>query len=137
MRGNALEIYVHIPFCKRKCPYCDFLSFPCEGRAGILEDEIRKYFNALNDEIKAKAYLGKGKKITSVFFGGGTPSYPPAKYIVGTLESTYENFDVANDAEITIEANPATLNGEKLKDYREDLGHAVEEKAKKLDKIGS
>ena len=105
-------IYIHIPFCKSKCTYCDFASYPKEiGKA-------EAYFACLYKEIKGKSYLLKDKKINSIYFGGGTPSYVEPKYIYGTLKLIYNLFDVDKNAEITLEVNPGTIDEAKLKVYK-------------------
>ncbi len=106
------SIYVHVPFCKSKCTYCDFASYPSE----IAKAEI--YFASLYKEIKGKAHLFKGKKINTVYFGGGTPSYVEPKYIYGALKLIYTVFDVDKSAEITLEVNPGTIDDSKLKVYK-------------------
>lgn len=101
-------LYIHIPFCIKKCLYCDFVSASCS-------DELHKrYFDALKKEIS----LYRGAKINTVFIGGGTPSSVDEKYILHLLEAVYKNFSVSRDAEITIEANPGTLNEKKLSAYK-------------------
>jgi len=98
-------LYIHIPFCIKKCNYCDFASYPsCISRA----DE---YINALNGEMKKY----KGEDIDTVYFGGGTPSLLKAKEISSIINSVFSNFNVSSDAEITIEANPCTVNKEKAR----------------------
>lgn len=108
---KPLELYVHIPFCVRKCDYCDFLSFPSS------EEQQRGYMEALRKEI-----LGSESRpehlVTSVFFGGGTPSVPPAELTAEILELLRETFTFDSGAEITLEANPGTLTEEKLNIYR-------------------
>ncbi len=105
-------IYIHIPFCKSKCTYCDFASFPKElGKA-------EAYFACLYKEIKGKAHLLKGKKINTIYFGGGTPSFVEPKYIYGALKLIYMVFDVDKNAEITLEVNPGTIDEQKLKVYK-------------------
>lgn len=102
---NEISIYVHIPFCESKCFYCDFNS-------GKYSDKIQeKYFNALKNEILQNKIKNK---IKSIYFGGGTPSVVQEKYIVEILNLIKNNFDVKNDAEITIECNPNSLNKNKL-----------------------
>ena len=103
-----IGIYVHIPFCKKKCNYCDFISFSCIEK----EDE---YFKALENEIENKY----NRKVSTIYFGGGTPSYPDSKYIVNVLNKIRERFIVEEDAEITIEINPGTVTREKLFAYKE------------------
>ena len=106
-------IYVHIPFCKQKCKYCDFTSFPC------MEDKYDKYFECVSKEIieKADELSGKELKIDTIYIGGGTPSIVPARYIEKVLNLIFERFNVEKNAEITIEANPGTVDLEKLKKY--------------------
>lgn len=114
-----MVIYVHIPFCVRKCYYCDFLSGPSD------EETIEKYVKALIHEIEyygerfGKA--GKNIPITSIFFGGGTPSLIDSMYIKIIMSKLIELFHIEENAEVTIECNPGTANEEKLKIYR-DIG---------------
>lgn len=112
MDRRELGIYVHIPFCLKKCAYCDFLSFPAK------KDTQRAYFRALREEIAAFSPEG-GMEAVSVYFGGGTPSLPDAEEIVRTLETVRGVFSLSADAEITIECNPGTLDGEKPGAYKE------------------
>lgn len=104
-------IYIHIPFCERKCYYCDFNSYA--GQGALMED----YLKALEFEIE---YYGKGEElpaVQTVFIGGGTPSLLSPKQLEGILQALQANFTLAQDAEITLEANPGTLNFDKLKGY--------------------
>ena len=107
---NALEIYLHIPFCVRKCRYCDFMSFP----AGVSAQE--KYLESLREEIRQSALP---MPVSSVFIGGGTPSLLPAGQIRELMHEIRDAFDLLPDAEVTIEANPGTVDAEKLAIYRE------------------
>lgn len=108
-----LGIYMHIPFCKRKCAYCDFISFSDKTEL------IEKYVLALEKEID-KCNINKDNyKIKTTYFGGGTPSFIESKYIVEILESAKRKFNISKTAEITIEINPGTITEEKLKDYYE------------------
>ena len=110
---KELGIYVHIPFCKRKCAYCDFISF--SGKARLIE----KYVEALKREIN-KCKIGKEDyMVKTIYFGGGTPSFIESKYIVEILEAIKEKFNITKNAEITLEINPGTVTEEKLKDYYE------------------
>lgn len=110
---KELGIYVHIPFCKRKCAYCDFISF--SGKARLIE----KYVEALKREIN-KCKIGKEDyMVKTIYFGGGTPSFIESKYIVEILEAIKEKFNISKNAEITIEINPGTVTEEKLKGYYE------------------
>ena len=108
-----LGIYIHIPFCKRKCAYCDFISFSDKTKL------IEKYVLALEKEID-KCNINKDNyKIKTIYFGGGTPSFIESKYIVEILENAKRKFNISKTAEITIEINPGTITEEKLKDYYE------------------
>ena len=111
--GTSLELYVHIPFCMKKCKYCDFLSFPAE------EKQQREYTQALLREI---AYYGKrmqSKQVSTIFIGGGTPSWLDEKLMLQILEAIHSNFTVEPDAEITMECNPGTLTKDKLRSYHQ------------------
>ena len=111
---KELELYVHIPFCVRKCAYCDFLSAP----AG--EQTREQYIDALVDEIKAYQShdLAKNRVVTTIFFGGGTPSILEGDSLVQIVTAIRDTFEVVSDAEITIEVNPGTVTGDKLEKYR-------------------
>lgn len=110
---RELSLYVHIPFCKAKCVYCDFLSF---GGCGY--DEQKQYTEALCREIEAYRPFAVDYRITTIFFGGGTPSYPDAGLIEQIVQIIQDVFYVEPDAEITIEGNPDSLTKEKLFAYR-------------------
>ena len=110
---NTLGIYIHIPFCKQKCLYCDFLSFP-EGR-----EQQALYFDALKKEIEQSAAECKGYKVTSVFIGGGTPTSVEPSYIVQIMEILKSRYKLSRDAEITIECNPGTADYKALRLYRD------------------
>ena len=116
-------IYVHIPFCKKKCYYCDFISFDC------MENKIDDYINSLIKEIDKKDIIEKsddnvilknftGKKVTSIYIGGGTPSFIDSKYILKILDAIKNKYELKENAEITIEVNPGTVTEEKLIDYK-------------------
>lgn len=107
-----LGIYIHIPFCIRKCAYCDFLSFASE------EEARKKYIRSLISEIEQWNDI-KRWHITSIFVGGGTPSVLKKEETALILEAVYNKFQVDDDAEITTEANPGTLTKDKLYTYRE------------------
>ncbi len=114
MKNNeGVEIYVHIPFCARKCAYCDFTSFVCN------EDIRKNYFQALKKQIETVGSCKGRLPVVSCFFGGGTPSLPEASYITDTLNTLKETFDFYDDAEITIEINPNSASREKLLSYKE------------------
>ncbi|MBQ6979371.1 MAG: radical SAM family heme chaperone HemW [Clostridia bacterium] len=105
-------IYVHIPFCKSKCTYCDFASFPNEI------GKTESYFACLYRETKGRGLQLKGKKFDTVYIGGGTPSIVPAKFIAGELKQIRQYFDLDKNAEITIELNPGTVDAEKIAAYK-------------------
>ncbi len=96
-------LYVHIPFCKTKCRYCDFNSF-----AGC-EEHIAPYFSALNAEAAAWASREGGRKFDTLYFGGGTPSYVSSELLCRTAENLLEIFDFSDNTEVTVECNPGTI----------------------------
>ena len=110
-KKNGLELYLHIPFCIKKCDYCDFLSGP-STRAGQ-----EAYIYALLREIKAVSEAEK-RPVDTVFIGGGTPSALECDIMEKLLQGMKENFQFSPDAELTIEANPGTFTKEKLELYR-------------------
>jgi oxygen-independent coproporphyrinogen-3 oxidase len=110
---KKLSVYIHIPFCGSKCAYCDFLSFDMlsyKGREGV----TAAYTDALVKEIEGAASVFSGYKTDTVFFGGGTPTFLPAAGLIRVLEALKEPYRVVEDAEITAEANPETLDIDKL-----------------------
>lgn len=107
---KEIGIYVHIPFCKQKCKYCDFVSF--DGKEHLQEE----YFKVLLNEIENCDKTGF--KVSTIYFGGGTPSVVSSKLIVQILNKIKNKFEIENDAEITIEVNPGTVDKEKLIDYK-------------------
>lgn len=116
-----LGLYIHIPFCAKKCDYCDFKSY--EKKDNLIDE----YIKWLNYEIKS---IGEGNKndfnsnldslinLKTIYIGGGTPSFINSNYIKILLETIKNNFQMAENAEITIEVNPGTVTREKLKDYK-------------------
>jgi len=106
-----LSIYIHIPFCVRKCLYCDFLSAPAH------DGETEYYVNLLLREIEEQSIFYGDHRVVSIFLGGGTPSLLPAGETGRILERVRDRFAVVEDAEITIECNPGTVTAEKLVDY--------------------
>lgn len=106
---EKLGIYVHIPFCKKKCKYCDFISFSC------FEEKEEEYVNCLIKEIEK---VNCSKVVSTIYIGGGTPSIIDSKNIIKILEKVYSKFNVLEDAEITIEVNPGTVTREKLENYK-------------------
>lgn len=110
---KPMELYIHIPFCARKCLYCDFLSF--EAREPLQE----AYTRQLIQEMKAQGACCSDYKVATVFIGGGTPSVMDPCLMGDIMRALKYHFDVAEDAEITIEVNPGTLLYNKLHIYRE------------------
>ncbi len=107
MDKKELELYVHIPFCVRKCAYCDFLSFPSE------ECERASYVDALLKEIKGQKDKFKDYMVTTVFLGGGTPSLLREDDTARIFHALQESFDISRNAEITMEVNPGTVTAKK------------------------
>ena len=110
--NSPVEIYIHIPFCIRKCDYCDFLSGPSGPK------EQADYVQALLREIQA-VEEGEGRSVSSIFIGGGTPSVLDERLLGDILREIRNRFKMEEDAEITIEVNPGTANIGKLQAYRE------------------
>ncbi|MCI9287583.1 MAG: oxygen-independent coproporphyrinogen III oxidase [Clostridia bacterium] len=109
-----IGIYVHIPFCVQKCFYCDFISFANK------KEIIKNYIEALKKEIEyvgASIMSAQNSEITTIYIGGGTPSFVDSKYIVEIIDTIKSNFRINKGAEITIEINPGTVTKEKLEDY--------------------
>ena len=104
-------IYVHVPFCKSKCAYCDFASYPKEFSKCDL------YFACLYKEIKGRSETLKDYVFDTVYFGGGTPSYVDPKYVIGAMRQIKNYYKIADNAEITIEMNPGTVDENKIKQY--------------------
>lgn len=109
---EKLSIYIHIPFCIRKCLYCDFLSAP-KG-----ERERKNYVEALCREIALESSSYVNYEVATIFIGGGTPSILPGEQIEQILRSVYEHYKVEKNCEISMEANPGTITLEKLKFWR-------------------
>ena len=110
---TGIGVYIHIPFCKSKCYYCDFNSY--SGR----EHLAGPYFDALFSEIRAYADALQGRPVRTIFIGGGTPSLVDPKYISRLLEVCSKYMTVDPEAEISLESNPGTLTYDNLKIYRE------------------
>ncbi|MEJ6655396.1 MAG: radical SAM family heme chaperone HemW [Pseudomonas sp.] len=108
-----LAAYVHIPWCVRKCPYCDFNSHTHQG--GLPEDA---YIDALIADLDEDLAYAHDRELTSIFFGGGTPSLFSAASLGRLLEAMQQRLRFASDIEITLEANPGTFEQAKFKDYR-------------------
>ena len=111
---RELSLYVHIPFCVRKCLYCDFLSFSVADK----REKIKSYVNLLAKEIRMWGEACKDRTVVSIFFGGGTPSLLDENEMKLLMEQIRENFALTKDAEITMEMNPGTVSLESLVAYR-------------------
>ena len=110
---KEIGIYVHIPFCKRKCYYCDFVSYDNKY------EKIDSYIETVKKEIEDTSNeFTKNHIVSTIYFGGGTPSFLESKYIKLLLENIRRNFNVSSNAEITLEVNPGTITEEKLKTYQ-------------------
>ena len=109
MENKEIGIYVHIPFCQRKCYYCDFISYSNK------DSKIEEYIEAVKKEIELQKIKST---ITTIYIGGGTPSYIDSRYIK-EIVTEIQKKNVSENAEITIEVNPGTVTIEKLKDYKE------------------
>ena len=110
---RELELYFHIPFCVRKCLYCDFLSAPADGRTKA------RYMDSLNRETEERAGDYRNYRVVSVFVGGGTPSTVSPEQLCRLLEIVRADYDLAVDAEITVEVNPGTVDERMLRCYRQ------------------
>ena len=107
-----LSLYIHIPFCARKCPYCDFNSH--EARGALPE---ARYIAALVADLEATLPLVWGRRVGSVFFGGGTPSLFSAESIDAILAAVRARLPLAADAEVSLEANPGTFEADKFREF--------------------
>ncbi len=130
-------IYIHVPFCKSKCTYCDFASYPKEiGKA-------ESYFACLYRELQGQGLRYKDKVFDTVYIGGGTPSIVPSNLIAGTIRQVKKCFNLADNPEITIEINPGTVDEEKIKQYKSvginrfsvGLQTGYDEQLKKLNRV--
>lgn len=112
---KELGIYIHIPFCKRKCYYCDFISYANK------EEKIQEYIECLQKEIEVESKKNKYEEyeITTIYLGGGTPSFIDASYIEKVIRTIKQNYKISENIEITIEVNPGTINEEKIEKYKE------------------
>lgn len=119
MENKELGIYIHIPFCKQKCYYCDFVSF--SNKQNFVENYVEAAKTEINNYFQDKTILER-YTVTTIYIGGGTPSYIESKYICEIMEVLENNLKQNKvkfeDMEITIEVNPGTVNKEKLEQYR-------------------
>ncbi len=111
MNAPAASLYVHVPFCQRKCLYCDFYSV--EGT-----DDLEGYLIALSREIALRTEYGEKASFETIYLGGGTPSLLLPRHLGAILTDLHDVFRIAPDAEVTLEANPGTVTRETLHAYR-------------------
>ena len=109
---DLFSLYVHIPFCERKCHYCDFVSFSREYQ------NISRYIDNLLKEISLYKTSLSNYRLDTIFIGGGTPSCIDSKYIEEILSGIYNNFNIRNQPEVSIEVNPGTLDFSKAQIYK-------------------
>ena len=112
MSNNNLELYIHTPFCVKKCAYCDFLSFPADTNTQI------QYVHALLNEIRFYGERMGDYQVSTIYIGGGTPSWLEPELLVAIMDQVYKSFRVREDAEVSIECNPGTVTTAKLEAYR-------------------
>lgn len=113
----GLALYLHIPFCVRKCRYCAFVSLPLEGNTDA-KALIRDYLRALCTEIQTTASLAGGETVGSIYFGGGTPTLLSSSDLASLLEEIGKHFNCTADLEISVEANPGTVSPASLRELR-------------------
>ncbi len=111
LSAKPISLYVHIPFCETKCPYCDFNTY------AAIEPLMPSYAAALQSEIALWGGLLNSPQVRTIFFGGGTPSYLPAEDIQYTMNAIRSAFNLVADAEVTMEANPGDFRDDKLGAY--------------------
>jgi oxygen-independent coproporphyrinogen-3 oxidase len=116
-RLPPLSLYVHLPWCVRKCPYCDFNSHELRGPGGLPADVERAYLDALQADLESALPLVWGRSVQTVFIGGGTPSLFSPAGIDRMLETVRTRLRLAPDAEVTMEANPGTFETGRFRDF--------------------
>ena len=112
---KELGLYIHIPFCKKKCDYCDFISY--SGKESCIKEYVEAIKNEIKFELNNILKSNSDYKVTTIYIGGGTPSYIESDYIVDIM-NTIKEFISLENIEITIEVNPGTVTIKKLEDYK-------------------
>src|SRR5215218_3150010 len=108
---SAAGLYIHIPFCRSRCSYCDFAT-------GIYQGQLaERYVSAVVDEIVT--WSNTGRRVDTIYFGGGTPSLLTPAQLDRILSALHKRFEVQPDSEVTLEMNPGTVTGEQLRAFRE------------------
>lgn len=115
-KDKALGLYIHIPFCLSKCSYCDFYSLPCKSTD---EDTRNAYVNALTEKLRLISAQNERPCISSVFIGGGTPTFLKTEQLIRITDAVNKLFHLTRNLEFTVEANPGTLDEEKLTALRD------------------
>ncbi len=120
---RPLQLYIHVPFCEKKCHYCDFASWESPAVTQ------KKWLDVALREIEHAGFAGRGPfagaKVSTIFFGGGTPSVVPTRYLEQLLDKLREHFDLSSVDEMTLEANPSSLTHDKLQTWRKLGFHRV------------
>ena len=106
--GKNLGLYLHVPFCRSKCIYCDFYSLP------QAEEQIDRYIEALCRHLEAAAARCEGYTVDTVYLGGGTPSYLGRERLETVLDAVHKFYHIAENAEVTLEANPDSTGDKKM-----------------------
>jgi oxygen-independent coproporphyrinogen-3 oxidase len=109
---NELGLYIHLPFCASRCPYCDFYALPWQSELA------RSLLPALHDHLERMAPRAAGRRLASLYIGGGTPSMWPVRDVAGLIQSAARHIGLEPEAEVSLEANPGTLSAAKLKALR-------------------
>lgn len=112
---GSLGLYIHIPFCIKKCAYCDFCSYPITGQ---YNGTIEKYVDKLNQQLISAEKLAKDRRVDTVYFGGGTPSLLSSSQLEKIMDTVMSHYNVDKAAEISAECNPGTVDAEKLANMR-------------------
>lgn len=110
--SSEFGLYIHIPFCEKKCNYCDFYSITSSA------NDIDKFIKALTKEIESYSHNLSNKNVKTVYFGGGTPSILSSNQLETIVSSLNQYFNIKNNIEVSMEANPETLTSDKLKSYK-------------------